>query len=207
MSDADAPECLRLFVSIQIPERIKEKLAAAQAELRCMLPERGVAWIKPEQFHLTLKFLGQVAAQRLTALSLQLGKTCLRSAPLHLTAARVDAFPDLRFPRVIWVGLNDRAGRLAQLQEAIEAASREFCGKSAADKFTGHSTLGRAKCLNRRDTQVLGDWLARQAERSFGEWTATEIQLMRSELSSAGARHTCVERIPLAGLTPTAPHE
>jgi 2'-5' RNA ligase len=207
MSDADAPECLRLFISIQIPERIKEKLAAAQAELRLILPERGVAWTKPEQFHLTLKFLGQVAAQRVAALSQQLEGTCQSAAPLHLTAERVGAFPDLRFPRVIWVGLNDHAGRLAQFQAAIEAASREFCGESSADKFTGHATLGRAKRLNRRDTQVLGDWLARKAESSFGEWTAAEVQLMRSDLSSAGARHTCLERIPLAGLTPSGPHE
>lgn len=198
---ADPPEHLRLFVAIQIPEQIKANMAAAQAELRRTMPERGVTWTKPEQFHLTLKFLGQVAAESVFALNRQLAGACQGFSPLHLTAERVGAFPDLHCPRVIWVGLHDKAGILTRLQEAIATASREFSGESSADKFTGHATLGRAKRLNRREAQVLSEWLERNAEGSFGVWTATEVQLMQSELSSAGARHTCLEHFPFSGLT------
>jgi len=207
MDDADTPERLRLFVAIQMPEQIKVELAAAQAELRRLLPERGVAWTRHEHFHLTLKFLGQVEAQRVAALSKQLERACQDFSPLPLRAERVGAFPDVRFPRVIWVGLKDDAGGLPQLQAAVEAASRDFTGESSADKFNGHATLGRVKRLDRRETQVLSNWLARKAEQSFGKWTAAEVELMRSELSSTGARHSCLERFPMAGLTPTGPHE
>src|SRR5438093_9744721 len=133
MDDADTPERLRLFVAIQMPEQIKVELAAAQAELRRLLPERGVAWTRPEHFHLTLKFLGQVEAQRVAALSQQLERACQDFSPLPLRAERVGAFPDVRFPRVIWVGLKDDAGGLPQLQAAVEAASRDFTGESSAD--------------------------------------------------------------------------
>jgi len=207
MSDADTPERLRLFIAIQIPEQIKVELAAAQAELHRLLPERGVTWTKPEQFHLTLKFLGHVEARRVADLTRHLKRTCWNFAPLHLAAERVGAFPDMRYPRVVWVGLKDDSGKLEQLEAAIEATSRDYTREPSADKFSGHATLGRAKRLNRRETQVLVDWLARKAESSFGDWTATEVELMRSELSSAGARHTCLERFPLAGDTATGPHE
>jgi len=207
MSDADTPERLRLFIAIQIPEHIKVELAAAQAEVRRLLPERGVTWTKPEQFHLTLKFLGHVEAQRVADLTRQLKGACRGYAPLHLAAERVGAFPDVRFPRVIWVGLKDDSGKLEQLQAAIAATSRDYTREPSADNFSGHATLGRAKRLNRRETQALVDWLALKAESSFGNWTATEVELMCSELSSAGAMHTCLERFPLAGLTPTRLHE
>jgi len=207
MDEADKPEHLRLFIAIQMPEHIKVELAAVQAELRRLLPGRGVTWTKSEQFHLTLKFLGQVEGQRVAALSQQLRITCQEFSPLHLRAEGVGAFPDLRFPRVIWVGLNDNAGSLAQLQAAIEVVSRDFVSVPGGERFSGHATLGRAKRLHRLETQVLSDWLARQAERSFGKWTAAAVELMRSELSSAGAQHRCLERFHLSGLTPNGPHE
>src|SRR5947209_8229321 len=145
MGEADTSERFRLFVAIQIPEQIKVEMAAAQAELRRQLPERGVTWTKPEQFHLTLKFLGQVEAQRVAALSQQLERACQGFPPLQLRAERVGAFPGLRLPRVFWVGLNDDAGRLAQLHAAVETASRDYTSESSVDKFSAHVTLGRAK--------------------------------------------------------------
>src|SRR5262249_41663965 len=149
---------------------------------------------------LTLRFLGQVKAQRADSLGQQFERACRSFAPLQLSAERLGAFPDLRFPQVIWAGLNDDAGRLTQLQAALEVVSREFASQPAGERFSGHVTLGRVKRLSRREAQVLSDWLARGAEKSFGKWTAAEIELMRSELSPAGARHTCLARFPLGGL-------
>src|SRR5436309_8240715 len=203
MGDADARERHRIFVAIRIPDQIKVAMAAAQAELRHVLPERAVNWTKPEQLHLTLKFLGNVEVQRVDTLMQQLGGACNGFSPLRLGAERVGAFTDLRFPQVIWVGSKDDTGQLTQLQGAVEAASGEFTSQPAEERFSGHVTLGRAKRLKRREAQILSGWLSRMADRSFGEWTANEIDLMRSELSSEGARHTSIGRLPFKGLTTT----
>src|SRR5881628_1010459 len=116
--DSARPERYRLFVAIRILDQIKVAMAAAQAELRHVLAERAVNWTKPEQLHLTLKFLGNVEVQRVDTLMQQLGGACNGFSPLRLGAERVGAFPDLRFPRVIWVGLKDDTGQLTQLQGA-----------------------------------------------------------------------------------------
>ncbi len=203
----DAPEGFRLFVAIRIPDQIKAAMAIAQSELRHALPERGVTWTEPEQFHLTLKFLGQVEAQRVPALAQKLGAACHGFSALRLRAERVGAFPSPRSPRVIWAGLADGTGRLAQVQAAVEEASSDFTNEPPGKKFSGHVTLGRVKRLNRRDAQLLAAWLDRTAVRSFGEWTATEVELMRSELSSAGARHTCMGTFPLMAQTTTGRDE
>ena len=194
-----APEHYRLFVAIRIPEQIKDAMAAAQSELRQALPGRGMAWTKREQLHLTLKFLGNVDAQCVDALNEQLRAACQGFAPLTLRAECVGAFPDARLPRVVWAGLSDAEGQLPKVQSAVEAASQNFSVLEPEKKFTGHVTLGRAKRLHRRDSQVLSELLAEMADRFFGEWTAGEIELMRSELGADAARHTSITTAHLSG--------
>src|SRR6266436_2218684 len=140
-----ALEHYRLFVAIGMPEHIKDAMAAAQAELREALPERGVTWTKREQLHLTLKFLGNVDIQCVDALNEQLRASCQGFAPLTLRARHVGAFPNARFPRVVWVGLTDAEGQLPKVQSAVEAASQNFSVLEPEKKFTGHVSLGRAK--------------------------------------------------------------
>ncbi len=118
-----APEHYRLFVAIRIPEQIKHAMAAAQSELRQALPERVVTWTKREQLHITLKFLGNVDAKCLDALNEQLRASCQGFARLTLRAQHVGAFPNARFPRVLWVGLTDAEGQLSKVQSAVEPAS------------------------------------------------------------------------------------
>src|SRR6266853_591130 len=192
-----APEHYRLFVAIRIPEQIKDAMAAAQAELRQALPEREVTWTKREQLHLTLKFLGNVDAHCVDALNDQLRAACQGFAPLTLRAERVGAFPEARLPRVVWAGLTDAEVQLPKVQSAVEAASKNFTTLEPEKKFTGHVTLARAKRINRSDSQVLSDLLADMVDRLFGEWTAGEIELMRSDLGANGARHTLIGTVHL----------
>jgi len=186
-------EHYRLFISIQIPETIRNEMAAVQAELRQELPERGVTWTKPEQLHLTLKFLGNVEAQRVDALAQRLRVASGGLSPLRLRAEGVGAFPDLRFPRVVWIGLKDANEELAQVQRAIEEACGDFTTQQPEGAFKGHVTLGRTKRLSRSEAQNLSGLLDGMSRRFFGEWTAAGIELTRSELSSDGARHRIIE--------------
>jgi 2'-5' RNA ligase len=193
-------EQFRLFIAVTIPEEVKAKMEEAQAELRCALPERVVRWTKRGQFHLTLRFLGDVDAPRVEALRDALRAACHGFSALRLRAQGVGFFPDLRFPRVGWVGVNDQADQLPRLQQAVEAATRDFTAEEPGERFTGHVTLARLKGLKRPEAEALGLAAAGMAERLFGQWTAYKIELMRSELSPKGARHTSLAAIPLAGL-------
>jgi RNA 2',3'-cyclic 3'-phosphodiesterase len=191
-------ERFRLFVAINMPEEIKEKIQAAQTELRRALPERSVRWTKREQFHLTLKFLGDVDAARVEALGEAIRAACRGFGALHLQAERVGFFPDLRYPRVVWAGVQDSAEQLPRLQGAVEQATREFTTEEKAERFTGHVTFARIKGIKRLEAEALGKAAAGMTERRFGQWTAYHIDLMRSELSPQGARHSTLASIALA---------
>lgn len=192
-------ERFRLFIAVTIPEEVKAKIAEAQSELRRALPERSVRWTKREQFHLTLRFLGNVDAPRVEALEEALRAACRGFSALRLSARGIGFFPDLRFPRVAWVRVSDQANQLARLQQAVEVSTREFTPEEPGEAFTGHVTLARIKRIRRPEAEALGKTAAGMAERRFGEWTAYKVELMRSELSPKGALHTSLAAIPLAG--------
>ena len=104
-------------------------------------------------------------------------------------------FPNLRFPRVIWIGLNDAEQKLSKVQQAIAAACRPLLGQELEERFSGHVTLARVKKLARNQSQVLSSLIAGLENLCFGEWRADEIALMRSELGSEGARHTSIANL------------
>jgi RNA 2',3'-cyclic 3'-phosphodiesterase len=193
-------ERFRLFIAVALPEGVKSRIQEAQAELRRVLPDRNVRWTRPEQFHLTLRFLGDVEAARVEPLGEAVRGACQGFAPLHLRAEGIGCFPDLRYPRVLWTGVSDEAQQLPRLHEAVELASRDFTTEAKEGHFTGHVTLARIKGIKRAEAEALGQAAACMKDRRFGEWTAYKIELMRSELSPQGARHTTVAAIALTEL-------
>ncbi|MGA2787273.1 MAG: RNA 2',3'-cyclic phosphodiesterase [Verrucomicrobiota bacterium] len=190
MASNSLTDPLRLFIAISIPEPVRDEIIRVQEELLPLVP-RGVArWTRPDQFHLTLRFLGDVPADGVEDLKKSAGAVCRNARPLSLRAEGIGFFPNLRAPRVIWVGINDGAGRLVDLQQQIETAVGPFSPEPGEKNFTGHVTLGRLKNPRPADTRDLAARAQTLEKRLFGEWTAQEMEIIRSELSPAGARHT-----------------
>jgi 2'-5' RNA ligase len=189
----------RLFIALAVPETVKSAIARARDELRRALPERCARWTPREQFHLTLRFLGSVDSARAPELIEAARVTCGDFAALRLRAERIGCFPDLRRPRVVWAGVQNEAGCLARLQQAVERAAARFAESAAEGEFSGHITLARLKHLRRTEADALTEQVRRLSDGFFGEWVAAEVEILRSELSSTGARHTVLAAVPLVG--------
>lgn len=196
---APIPANLRLFIAIALPDVVKDEIQKAQDELRRAIPNKVVRWTTREQFHLTLKFLGNVYAEKVPELIEGMREACTSCPPLHLRAERIGFFPDMRFPRVVWAWVHDEKELLPKIHAAVEAATVGFTAAKAEEKFTGHVTFGRTKGIKRREAEILGTLALGMVDRLFGEWSADKIEIIRSELSSAGSNMTLAE-IPLAGL-------
>jgi RNA 2',3'-cyclic 3'-phosphodiesterase len=190
---------LRLFVAIAVPQTVKAAIEQTQAELRRLLPHPAVRWTRPDQFHLTLKFLGAVEADRVVALQEALRGACAAFPALQLRAVRFSCFPNPRSPRVLWVGVEDAEAQLPLVHSAVETAVAGFTSQTAEGRFTGHVTLARIRDLPRADAAMLERWLTEMAERNLGNWTADRVELIRSELQSGGARYATLATVPLAG--------
>ena len=191
------PERYRLFIAIALPEDVRRAIEKAQGELRAALPSTSVRWTRPEQFHLTMRFLGSVDAQQLDGLNDAMRRACAGSGDLQLRAARIGVFPGARRPRVVWTGVDDRDARLTALQRSIEAATAPFTDEPPQETFTGHITLARCRDIERSEASKLSTLVDRMAGRSFGEWTATSVDVMRSVTAPTGARYTTIAEISL----------
>jgi 2'-5' RNA ligase len=198
MPETTPAQTFRLFIALALPEAVKPGMERAQADLRQALPEGGARWTKRDQFHLTLKFLGEMDAQRCEALANAVRGACQGFAALELRAEGIGFFPDLRRPRVIWAGVSDPQGQLPRLQHAVEAAARDFTAEASSERFTGHITLGRIKAIRRAEAEGLAKLAAGLAARFFGAWTADKVEIIRSQLAPDGAHYTTLATVPLA---------
>jgi 2'-5' RNA ligase len=200
MADDSSTEKLRLFIAIPIPEPVRDEIIRVQQELQPLVSREVARWARSDQFHLTLRFLGDVPADGVESLKQSAGAVCRNARSLSLRAEGVGFFPNSRSPRVIWVGINDREGRLVGLQQQIETAVGPFSPEPGEKNFTGHVTLGRLKNPRPADTRDLATRAQSLEKRLFGEWTADEIEIIRSELSPAGARYTSLAAFRLGAV-------
>jgi 2'-5' RNA ligase len=196
---------IRLFVAISPTEDVKDRIEKAQRQLRGALPGNIVRWTKRDQFHLTLKFLGNVAEMRVKELTDALRDACRGVEAMRLRAERVGFFPGARVPRVLWAGVHDEKDALPEVQKIVEASVEKFISEDASPTgrqrsqekaFTGHITLGRIQRIRRSEAETLAKAADDISEPFFGEWTADHVELIRSELLSGGSRYTTLAEVP-----------
>lgn len=135
---------MRAFIAIFPPPEIR---AAAVARAREAVRHLGnrVRWAKPENVHLTLKFLGDVREEALDDLCAALGETCARHAPLDVGLAGLGAFPSARRARILWVSAEASSDRLRALAVDLDAALAPLGFEREERAFVPHMTLGRVR--------------------------------------------------------------
>ena len=193
----EEPEHLRLFVAVPVPDAIKETIAELQRKLQRLLPEAPIRWTDSRQIHLTVRFFGNVKSEHVNEIREALATACDGTNAFGLKACGLGVFPDKRRPRVIWAGIEDGEGALAILQEKIRIATASFGERPDERPFSAHLTLGRIKDIRPREAAALRQFIETE-DGPCGEWQVREIELLRSELSSAGARHSVIGNFLLA---------
>jgi 2'-5' RNA ligase len=183
---------MRLFIALELPEPVLAALATTQQQLR-RTGDHPVKWVAPESVHLTLQFLGEVGEERVPALlaALEQAQHALssnRSAvpTLHLAAA--GAFPNIKRPQTIWVGVGGDTAPLAQLQQAV-VRELEPLGFAAEDRpFRAHLTIGRVqRTASSRQRSALGSALADLPKPRAVRWPMGTPMLFQSTLTPAGS--------------------
>ncbi|NJD69301.1 MAG: RNA 2',3'-cyclic phosphodiesterase, partial [candidate division NC10 bacterium] len=172
---------------------LKAALAGVQDRLKATRADVG--WVRPENLHLTLKFLGQVEEDRFGAIGEAVAAAAAGCGPVHLVFQGLGAFPSPRSARVVWIGLSHGAETLAALQARIEAGLEPLGYAREARLFTAHLTLGRVRGPGHREQ--LARALTEATAEPLGEMVLHRIELMKSDLSPSGARDTILHSFPL----------
>ncbi len=183
---------IRTFIAIEIPEGVRQKIAELQAELRSL--GGRVSWVKTENIHLTLKFLGDTDASMINDIASQLQRSVAAMAPFEVTVNGVGTFPNVKRPRVIWVGASSKpADQLKLLAARIDAETSRFGFQKEDRPFSGHLTLGRVK--DPRGIEPILDRLRAHENFYADGFIAKEFVIMKSELHPAGSIYTVLKTI------------
>jgi len=184
---------IRSFICIVLPEELKAKIATVQSQLRGEPVD--VSWTKPENVHLTLKFLGDVEEAQLDAIKEVVTQTAKAHSQFELVASGCGVFPNERNPRVLWIGLKDEEGRVQSLAQEIEEKLAAIGFAKEGRPFTPHLTIGRIRSGRN----------AREFARTFmavdfppHRFAVEQIVLMRSDLRPTGAIYTPLHSVNLA---------
>jgi RNA 2',3'-cyclic 3'-phosphodiesterase len=186
---------LRTFIAVDLPAGIQAALD--QFEQALQKAQAPITWVRPERLHLTLKFLGDVAPERIQEIQTSLGKVSESVSPFRLQPAGCGAFPSLKQMRVIWVGLKGDAPALNLLQQGVEEAMVKLGFKKEDRPFRGHLTLGRVK--GRQHLRNVQDLLVANQGFETEAFDVTELVLYKSELRPEGARYTPLFRKKFSG--------
>lgn len=187
---------MRCFVAVEMPDAVREALAATAERLREAAPRADVRWVPPGSMHLTLRFLGEVPEPWLEALVGALAGVAGGHSPIALRLAGVGTFPGPSRPRVVWAGLADGAAAAGRLAADVDRAVVVLGVRPEARPFRAHVTLGRVR--SPRGVRRIVRAIEALADASFGHWTAGEMALLRSHLSPHGARYEALARVALA---------
>jgi 2'-5' RNA ligase len=194
-------EGFRAFVAIEIPDAIRAQCAGLSATLGA--GARHVTWVKPGNLHLTLKFLGNARAAQAKRLLESLRHKARKLSPFEVALAGLGAFPSLRRPRVIWVGVTEGADALRDLAAKVEGAAAKAGFPRESRAFSPHLTLGRVKMAGKGES--LQALLARSDPGPLGRFPVGEVVLFQSRLSPGGAVHTPLHRVALGRETGPEP--
>ena len=186
-------EPIRSFIAIELPEAVLAALKMIQDGLKSTALK--AKWIRPENIHLTLKFLGNVDPGDLTKIAAAMVNAVKDQRPFSLVAKGVGVFPGIRGPRVVWVGLSGQSDSLKALQSALDANLADIGYPKETRPFKGHLTIGRIK--HAPSPKAVAEILQAHAEFISDEFHVAQIGLFKSELKPAGAVYSKLEQISL----------
>lgn len=188
----------RTFIALEMNENLQSHLEQVIQQVKQALPD--IHWVNPRSIHLTLAFLGELNDAQLADATQAAEAAAQQVKAFHYRLTRLSIFGTSRHPRVLWMGIDEPSGTLNTLQHILyqQLGQRGF----ELDKrpFSPHLTLARAKApLSPPEQQYVQQLLDEKQQGIISPelYSARHMNVMKSELSRAGAKYTLLQAYPL----------
>jgi len=185
---------IRTFIAVDLGAGVKERLTKLQETLG--RSSAGVKWVRPQNMHLTLLFLGEVEQLEIVSICRMVQERSRRHAPFTLAVNGLGAFPNLRRPKILWAGITEGIEELRGLHADLEEGLLDLgCYRREERAYTPHLTLGRLTHEERAE-----DWvqlIAKYSDWQGGTLPADEVLIMASELRRDEPEYSVMGRAAL----------
>ena len=183
---------IRAFIAVDLDDPVIEKVCNVVEILKSRITE--IRWLRKENLHLTLKFLGNIAESQVEPITAALRHPLGLFSPCTISAKGLGVFPDFRRPKILWVGLT--GDQLVQLAAEIESALMPLGFTPENRAFTPHLTIGRWR-EGSRPAKNLRQEIDRLNDFEFGACAVRQIVLFQSVLKPEGASYSELRTIQL----------
>ena len=188
---------LRAFLASELPPALQDSIQSATVDLREALRDGLIRWVPAHNVHLTLKFLGDVSPSSLDLIKQMMVTEASQFSVFDVHVEGLGCYPNLRRPRVLWVGLK-APPELASLQRAIEMAAARLGYESEERDFSPHLTIGRVRQnASSGDVHKIRSALEGCQIGMLGSSRVDAIHLFKSELHPEGSIYTKLFSAPL----------
>jgi len=177
---------IRTFIAIELPEEIIYTISKVQEKIR----SHGfkIRWVRPENIHLTLKFLGDIKEADTEKVARAVSESVTGYHPILLAVKGIGVFPGIKRPRVLWLGISKQLDLLTALQRTLDEKLEAIGFPKEKRPFRGHLTIGRIK--DKIDPKRLHGVLKEFTQFESEHFFAHRIILYKSELKPKGAVYT-----------------
>lgn len=186
---------IRSFLAFELPPAMKEVVGKASQELR--KTALNLRWVRVDNIHLTVVFMGQVQAEPLEDMGEDIRKVCSDYGVFHISLKAMGCFPNRRNPRVLWIGLEGDLARMALFRDALQERLLPFGIEIEKRPFKPHLTLGRFRQGDR--AMDLDEVLSHYKDISSPVCPLSELILFKSDLKPGGAEYTKLQSCTLSG--------
>ena len=173
---------IRTFIAIEINDAIRAELADVQSVLE--EANGHVSWVRPQNIHCTLVFLGDIFADTVNSITTALKQAAAGCKPFEIEIAGLGYFGPSRSPRIIWSGIAGAVTPLVKLQNDLVAAVSAAGLKPDKKPFKPHLTIGRVR--SNRNVPALVEAIKANETKSFGKVSVERVVLMKSQLTANG---------------------
>lgn len=187
---------IRSFLAVDPPREIIDAIGMIQDRLRKNI-QGDIRWVRPQGIHLTLKFFGAISESDVANISLVVENTTSNIAPFTLGIKRVGAFPDVKRPRVLWLGMDGDVDTLIRLQKEVDAELQKYGFEKEDRTFRPHLTLARVK--DPMGLIGLAKIMEKRENYEAGSFSAAGLNLFKSDLTPKGAVYTKLAYFPFGG--------
>ena len=188
---------MRLFIAVNLLEESREEIRGhlGPLEAAAQTCHADVRWVRPDQFHLTVRFLGEFPEEAVPRLAETLHEALEEVAAFPLTLQGFGCFPMRGMPHALWIGVAQGQAELTGLGGRVEEALMRIGVEKERRPFLVHLTVGRIRFT--RDGNQLRRLLSSASSPAIGPLTIQTIDIMQSVLNAADAGYTCLHHIPL----------
>ncbi len=185
---------IRIFIAVRVPETVRQKIAEFQSRLKSCGGD--IRWVRPESIHVTLKFLGDMAAEQIEPIAESIQKDVTSVRPFDISVEGTGVFPNVRRPRILWVGVEKGSEELKGLAEKVDRACTTFHFQKEKRDYSAHLTIGRVRSPKRIGPLIE---TLQTIEFEGGSYCVEEVTVMKSDLLQTGAVYTALHQIQLQG--------